>query len=126
MVVRIEGNALKWRGRLGLSWHTVRLPTVLTVGALKDEWYGDSYGSTTGDYSGAGVLQEVSAGSYLSFGTRGAPFVVGCRQKCMFNKHWTRGACVGRRRVKRHLMVNHETFAALQYQLAARGMLSLK
>lgn len=122
MVVRLEGNALKWRGRLGLSWHTVRLPTVLTVGVLQNWLLTVSATPTTEDPE----YVEVSVSSYLSFGTRRAPFVVGCRQKCTFNTHWTRGVRVGRKRIGRHLMVNQETFAALQYQLAARGMLSLK
>lgn len=118
----IERGSLRLRHGFGLLRHTVRLPAAIEVGRLvrvrQDAAVHDAVYAET---------HEESAGSYLHLTRDGAALTVRCPENCALDRHWDpRSARPGPKRGRWDITLDRASFAALEYMLADRGMLSLR
>jgi hypothetical protein len=113
----LEGDSLVLRHTFGLGRRAARLPTALTFGgleALRPD-------PATSAYATDPTPAAVRAGWYLRVGD----VVVGCRRSTSFPAHWdAAGWRPGARRLTCDVLVTPDVMVALEYALAARGMLA--
>lgn len=116
----LDGDVLRLRYCFGLFTRSVRLPAALEVGALvqfradpliSDEVHAPGHDETVGHYL------------RLSDGAR--HITVACTHKSGFRSHWS-GWRPGPRRRAWDITLDRPALAALEYQLAARALLSPK
>jgi hypothetical protein len=114
----LDGDTLRLRYCLGLLTRTVRLPASLEVGTLVQF----RHDLTTPDEVHA-TGQDVRSGHYL----RLADLTIACTHKSGFRSHWNpSGWRPGPRRRAWDITLGRAAEVELEYQLAARGMLSPK
>ncbi len=116
-----DGDELALRGRTGLRTRRLALPAAVEVGGLERSRMTSVGSSYVDDYPGMADATTERAGVYLRLGSA----TIGCRSSTDVRKHWTGWKQAGRRR-RCDIMLAPADFVALQYLLAARGLLALR
>jgi hypothetical protein len=115
----LQGDALTLRYCLGLLTRTVRLPAKLEVGTLV-QFRPDAL--TPNEVNASG--EDVPIGHYLRLGDR---LLIACTGDSSFRTHWNPQAFhSGPHRRSWDITVDRTAQVELEYQLAARGLLSPK
>ncbi|HEX5062347.1 MAG TPA: hypothetical protein VFV99_23410 [Kofleriaceae bacterium] len=116
--IAFDGDAIVLR-RLGQR--RVSLPCKLEVGTLVGTRPDAISANQSVDYNTPG--ETVRVGRYLRLvGDRS--ITIGCRSATQFHAHWRREQLIdGGRRRSCHVMLSRPALAAIEYELARRGML---
>lgn len=116
----LTGDALQLRYGLGLLRHRVGLPATITAGrvfrARQEAIVQDDAVHEPGHKEGAGAYLRLTHG--------GASVVVRCPHDCGLGQHWAVER--GPNRDSHDISLDRAAFVALEYALAARGLLSLR
>lgn len=119
--IELDGDAFVLRHHLGLARRRVSLPCTLEVGALVGTRPDALTASYADDYNMPG--ETVRVGRYLRLvGERS--ITIGCRQDTQFHVHWRRDQLAdGGKRRRCDVMLPRPALAAIEYELARRGLL---
>jgi hypothetical protein len=117
----LEGDALRLRWGLGLRRSAVRLPATLEAGRVF--WMRLARATRSDEVHGASTKE--GSGSYLRLTNGPASLTIRCPHDCAFAEHWA-GVQRGPKRDRYDISLDRATFAALEYALAERGLLTVR